>query len=74
MHTLSSSISYIFMLINSQHVHHPQTYSEHVTSDTVTTYSAQLMTCYRFIDFNEYHIAGVMRVSPEDELIQFETC
>jgi phosphate starvation-inducible membrane PsiE len=27
-----------------------------------------------FIYFNEYHIAGVMRMSPEDELIQFETC
>jgi hypothetical protein len=23
---------------------------------------------------NEYHIAGVMIKSPEDELIQFETC
>jgi hypothetical protein len=30
---------------------------------------------YLFVDgVNEYHIAGVMRMSPEDELIQFETC
>jgi hypothetical protein len=27
-----------------------------------------------FIYFNEYHIAGVMIKSPDDELIQFETC
>ena len=37
-------------------------------------WSLHLKTFIHFIYFNEYHIAGVMRMSPEDELIQFETC
>jgi hypothetical protein len=41
---------------------------------TVSVHLQDSLSFHQLNDFNEYHLAGVMIKSPEDELIQFETC